>query len=95
MDQQQLADMLREGHAWRYADGLVVAHNTKHSDKTIATDWELVKAASTCNACGRSATTKDIEEAVTDAHDYKSFATLIARCIEHAHDCIAEPEEEE
>lgn len=74
MDRTTLADELRKGHAWRYADGLVVASGTKHSDKAAATEWELVKAASTCNACTRSATTEEIERAIADAHDYQSFA---------------------
>lgn len=95
MDQKQLADELRQGHAWRFADGLRVSIGGKYDDKTKANDWELVKAASTCNSCGKSATNEEISEAVADAHDYKSFATLIAPCLEHAHDCIFDPDEEE
>ena len=90
MDRRSLADELREGHAWRYADELVMAVGTKHSEKAAATDWELVKAASTCHACGRSVTKDEIAQAELDAHDYESFATLIAPCIEHASDCDAD-----
>ena len=95
MKQKQLADELRQGHAWRYTDGLVVGVGGKHADKAKATDWELVKAASKCNSCGRAATTEEIEHAIADAHDYKSYAALIAPSIEHAHDCIAVPDEDD
>ena len=95
MDRKRLSDELRQGHAWKYADGLVAAYGTKFSDKAKATDWELVKAASTCHACGRSATTDDIERAEEQSHDYPSFKSLIALCIEHALDCPADPIEDE
>ena len=95
MEQKQLADELRQGHAWRYADGLCVHSGGKYGDKSKATDWELLKAASTCNGCNKSATNEEIEGAVADADDYKSFATLIAPSIEHALDCIADPNEDE
>jgi len=95
MDRKNLADELREGHAWKYADGLVMAVNTKHSDKAAASDWELVKAAATCHECGRSATNDEIEQAVTEAHDYGSFASLIQEHIEHALECNEATDEHE
>lgn len=93
MDQKQLADELRKGHAWRFADGLQMSVGGKYDDKTKATDWELVKAASTCNSCGKSASNDEIEEAVAEAHNYNSFATLIAEYIEHTDDCIFDPDD--
>ena len=95
MDQRQLAEELREGAAWQYADGLMAAIGENVANKSEATDGELVKAASTCHTCNRSATNDDIEESIADAHSYSSFAKLIAPRIEHADDCIAEPDEEE
>ena len=84
MELKTLADELRAGFAWRYVDGLVAAEG-----KSNATDWELVKAAATRHACGRSATNNEIEEAVADANDMKSFSDIISDDVEHAIDCVA------
>lgn len=89
MEMKTLADALRDGFAWKYLDGPVVSEGTKHSDKSKATDWELVKAASTCHTCGRSATNDAIERAVADANDLKSFSEIVSDDVEHAMDCEA------
>lgn len=89
MELKTLADELRNGSTWKYLDGPVVAVGTKHSDKSKATDWELVKAAATCSTCGHSATHDAIEKAVADANDPKSFSEIVSDDVEHAMDCIA------
>ena len=87
MNQEKLVEELREGHAWKYADGPVYSQGTKYSDKSKATDLELLKAASTCHNCNRSATSEEVQEAIEFAHDYDSFSNEILRYIEHASDC--------
>ena len=89
MELKTLADELRDGFAWKYLDGPVVSVGTKHSDKSNATDWELVKAAATCSTCGRSATNDSIEKAVADANDMKLFSEIVSDDVEHAMDCEA------
>jgi hypothetical protein len=59
-------------------------------DKKRATDWELVKTASTCFGCSRSACDDEIKQAIDQAHDHESFNELIATCIEHGLDCVYE-----
>ena len=88
MKQQQLADELRQGHCWRYVDELVACIGDKAVDKKRATDWELVKTASTCFGCMRSACDDEIKQAIAQAHDHESFNELIATCVEHALDCV-------
>lgn len=90
MEKQAFVKELREGHAWKYADGLSYSVGMKHSDKSKATDWDLIKAASTCSTCTRSACDEEIEEAIGFAHDYESFAKEIGQYIEHASDCDVE-----
>ena len=93
MKQSQLAEELRQGHCWKYADGLV-AKMVPGEDKATASEWKLVKLASTCHECGRSATTEEIETAVSLATDYESFASLIYPQIEHAMECEQWEDEE-
>lgn len=95
MKKQAFVNELREGHAWKYADGLCYSEGMKHSDKSKATDWDLIKAASTCSTCNRSASNEEIEEAIEFAHDYESFAKEIGQYIEHASDCIVEIDDDE
>lgn len=95
MKQDKLVEELRAGHAWKYADGPVYSQGTKFSDKSKATDVELLKAASTCHCCNRSATSEEVQEAIEFAHDYKSFSNEILRYIEHASDCFAEFDDDE
>jgi len=64
MEKQALVIELRDGHAWKYADGPVYSQGTKYSDKSKATDVELLKAASTCHCCNRSATSEEVQEAI-------------------------------
>jgi hypothetical protein len=95
MDVEALAKELRDtGHDWRYSGGELVAKVSAGSvpgisatDKSNATDWELVKIAATCFHCGRSATDERIETAVDGASNVRSFCWLICRRIEHADNC--------
>ena len=93
MDQRQLADELRQGHCWRYVDELVACSGGQNVDKKQATDWELVKTASTCFCCEESACDDEIKQAIAQAHDHESFNELIATCVEHALDCVYEYDE--
>jgi hypothetical protein len=93
MDQRQLADELRQGHCWRYVDEMAAHIGGQKVDKKRATDWELVKTASTCFGCERSACDDEIKQAIAQAHDHESFNELIATCVEHALDCVYEYDE--
>lgn len=88
MELKELADELRAGFAWRYADGPVVMSAAK-KEKVNADDWTLLKAAATCHACRRSATNDEINEAVAEAEELDAFSEIIAEKIEHALDCAA------
>ena len=88
MQQKELASQLRQGHCWQYANDRVARlRGTSVREKQRATDWELVKAASTCVYCRRSAANDEINQAMSDAHDDESFLELIQSDIEHAVDC--------
>ena len=88
MQQKELASQLRQGHCWQYAnDRATRSRDTVVRDKQRATDWELVKAASTCVYCRRSAANDEINQEISDAHDDESFLELIQSDIEHAVDC--------
>lgn len=87
MNQHQLADELRKGHCWRYVNDIVARIGGERADKKRATDWELVKTASTCFGCSQSVCDDEIKQAISQAHDQESFKELIATCIEHDPDC--------
>jgi hypothetical protein len=88
MELKTLADELRQGNAWRYLNGELVARIGSKT-KEDATDWELVEAAATCEACECSATDDQIKAAVAKATDAKSFWLIIEEVVEHDEDCIA------
>ena len=87
MQQKELASQLRQGNCWQYANDRVARLGDRSPGKQRATDWELVKAASTCFYCRRSAANDEINQAMSDAHDDESFLELIQSDIEHALDC--------
>tara|TARA_R110002111_G_scaffold18931_1_gene46185 strand:- start:35726 stop:35983 length:258 start_codon:yes stop_codon:yes gene_type:complete len=84
MDHATLVEQLRDGYAWKHADGLVA----RPESKTEATADQLLQIAATCHACGRRATTEEVEQAVNDATDLDSYMLLVANRIEHAPDCM-------
>lgn len=88
MQQKELASQLRQGNCWQYAnDRAARSRDTVFRDKQTATDWELVKVASTCLFCRRSAADDEINQAMSHAHNAESFLELIQSDIEHALDC--------
>jgi len=90
MELKTLADALRTGGSWQLANDRVFRWQhgeSDFSDKSKASDFELVKAAATCADCGMSVSQQDIRDVVGKATNLQFFLNIIAGQIEHAADC--------
>jgi hypothetical protein len=84
MELKQLADELREGHAFRYLNGELKGHcGPEAGTKANRTNWELVKIAARCAECDAMATSDEIKVALVGARDAKSFWELVAKDVKH------------
>jgi hypothetical protein len=85
MTLKELADELRAmGHAWRYLGGGLCVRSDL--DKHDATDWEIVRFATTCEYCDGCAPDDAILEALEESQDAKSFWQNVRDDVEHNDD---------
>ena len=84
-----LAGELRRGYWWQFANErlIISGRDPGFEDKSIAGDDQLLKAASTCMDCRRSAPHGEVRHSLAKASDMKSFLKLIGLKIEHKDDC--------
>jgi hypothetical protein len=89
MKLKALADELRKGYWWQLANERLIAGGKEpdFNDKSKADDEQLVKAASTCMDCRRSAPHPAVRDAVAKAIDMKAFLKLVGPKIEHKASC--------
>jgi len=91
MELKALADALRQGDKWQYANGQVLVAVGRHlvgeKAKAEVNDVKLVRVASTCADCEMSVPDDEITKVVANARNLQSFLNLICRKIEHTGGC--------
>ena len=89
MKLKALAGELRRGYWWQFANErlIISGRDPGFEDKSKADDDQLLKAASTCMDCRRSAPHGEVRHSLAKASDMKSFLKLIGLKIEHKDDC--------